>query len=196
MDLEPPKPEASESQPFYKKGVFKNIALPAPSYMLIGFMMIAIVSAWLNLEQAQTVDSYGDVLSEEAQVREIQTKLSKQHDLLKDTDTKLTAKDGIRDSIKKLNIELNDSKESLHQQKQDVLENSADMLNGSWFWTVFIQLGCAAFGIGLINIITSKKEDSRVRSAAILVIGAVVLFLLLSRILALSSVSGILHLGS
>ena len=164
-----------------------KIPLPVPSYLVVGFLLIAGVSAWLNLEQARTVDSIGDVLSVDAEIKDLNRQISTARELRNDPETKEEAKKGLNKDIEELNNKIGEKNKELAIQRQDVAENTAGLLNGSFFWSFLIQVGAAAFGIGIINIITCKKTDSRVRSAGLIVIGSVVIFLLLSRILTVSA---------
>ena len=166
-----------------------NLPPIASGYLMVGFLIVAAVSAWLNLEQAQTIDSVGDVASAEARMSKIRTQIESEREKINDSETKDKEKDAAREYIKELNDELEDVREDLKAQRQDVVENIAGMLNGSWFWTLLIQVGAAAFGIGLINLICSRKEDAMVRSAALIVIGAVIIFMLLSRVMIFSAAS-------
>ena len=164
-----------------------KIPLPVPSYLMVGFLLIAGGSAWLNLEQARTVDSIGDVLSVDAEIKDLNRQISTARDLRNDPETKEESKKGLNKDIEELNNKIGEKNKELAIQRQDVAENTAGLLNGSFFWSFLIQVGAAAFGIGIINIITCKKTDSRVRSAGLIVIGSVVIFLLLSRILTVSA---------
>lgn len=166
-----------------------KLKLPSGGPMLIGFLMIAAVSGWLNLKQARVVDSAGDVLDVMAEKDDINLSIAQLNRLKKDPETKPKEKESIDEEIRDKNKRLNDLNFELSEQKLDVKENSAGVLNGSWFWTVFIQVGAGLFGMGVIHIIQSKNEDSRVRSAAVIVIGFVVIFLLISRILVTQSSS-------
>ena len=151
--------------------------------MMLGFLMIAAVSGWLNLKQARVIDSAGDVLDVMAEKDEINLSIAQLNKLKQDPETPPKDKEGISEDIREYNKRLNGLNFELSEQKLDVKENSASTLNGSWFWTIFIQVGAGLFGMGVIHIIQSKSEDPRVKSAAVMVIGAVVIFLLISRIL-------------
>jgi len=161
-----------------------NIPLPKAGYMMVGFLLIAAVSGWLNLKQAKTIDAQGDVLSSEAKISALVNQASSERERQNDPDTDPKVKQDIGKNLKTLNDRIDQERRNLINQKQDVKESAANLLNGSWFWTLIIQVGSAAFGIGVINIILSKKENPMVRSAAILVIGVVVVFMLLARLLA------------
>lgn len=196
----PEKPEKAEEQEdqsssFSLLSFLPNFITNKSSYLLLGFLMIAGVSGWLNLQQAATVDAFGDVLSVRAEIEEKEIEAAQLRKKSKDPETKPQHQDTARNDLKELNKEIEGLKESVSEELQDVQSSVASMVNGTWFWTIFIQVGAALFGAGIIAIVTNSKEDSRLRAASVLVIGSVVLFLLFSRIINLSVIDDLMRLG-
>ena len=158
-----------------------NMPTPPPSYLLIGFLIVAFVSAWQNLQQARVIDSYGDVVAIQAERVELerlevgssetltkQKKGSKEYKLVEKNIERIQA------DITKLR---NDAKEEATQ----VPKAAAGTLNGSCIWTLIMQIGAAAFGVGVIAIICNKSEQAITKGAAIIVIGGLVIYMLTSR---------------
>ena len=177
-------------------GLLKHLPLPKSGYMMIGFLLIAAVSGWMNLKQAQTIDAFGDVLSAQAEIEDEQNQVDLLLKEKRHPETKDERKDKINERVKEHNKKISNTKDQLTEERLHVTANGAAMLNGTWFWTLFIQIGSAAFGIGIINVLMDKKEDNRIRSAAMFVIGFVAIFLLFSRLISMSVINDLMKLAS
>jgi len=164
-----------------EQGLMGSLPIPKPSFMMVGFLVIAFVIGWLNLKQAQLVDASGDVYSVKAEMDEVRHNLSKWNDKKNDSTTKADEKEKLKGDIEKANNELKDLQKDLSAQSLDVKYRKAAILNGSWLWTLILQIGAGLFGIGVINLVKSRTEESGVRAAAVVVIGAIVIFMLFSR---------------
>lgn len=153
---------------------------PKVSVLLVGFLLIAFVSGWLNFKQARVVDAAGDVVSIEAEVSELRLEIAQvQREMDKATDGKNVER---RKKVETLNEEIKELKEvEIPEQRQDLKEAAAALPNGAIFWTILAQFGAAAIGVGLIRRFQDKNEDSRVRGTALIVLGAITILLLLSR---------------
>ena len=145
--------------------------------LLVGFIIIAVVSGWLSFKQACVVDAMGDVASLKAEIFEIRNEMGELKSEEKPDE----------DEIKELEEELEELNKEMPGQRQDVESAAASLPNGAVIWVILIQIGAAVFGVGLIKMLQNSEESDRIRSMALLILGAFTIFLLLGKIVYMAS---------
>ncbi len=170
--------------------------LPKPSLLLVGFLIIAVVSGWLNLKNAAAVDAFGDVVQLKADISEYEMDIDRLREVIIGKDTKEEEKKQAKAEVVELEDEIKSLRKEVIEQRVDAEQAAASIPNGSWIWTLLVQIGATLFGTGLVLAFTNESEDSRVRSTALLVLGAITIFILITRILGLTAagvMSGVLN---
>jgi len=132
--------------------------------LIIGFLILAGCSLIFTFKQARVVDAMGDVASVRAEINELQREARESEE-----------EDLNADEIEQLRTE------ELPAQTQDAQNALAALPNGSVIWTLLSQLGAAVFGLGVISIFLKSDENDRIRSTALLIIGAMALTFIAAR---------------
>jgi len=141
------------------------------NYFVVGFVIIAIVSTWLDLKKAAIVDAQGDISSLELKIAKEQKILSNLQDQYNNPNTDVKQKEKIDINIKKVTAKITKFNDKKSDERLDVLRAEVKQQNGIWFWTLVLKIGSAILGLGLIQMFTRDEENGYVRMAALIVLG-------------------------
>jgi len=141
------------------------------NHLLVGFLVIAIVSSWIQLKRAAVEDDQGDVAKIELKAETINADIRELRKERNDDKTKEDRKTKIDDKIQDKEKDLEGLADDLKDAKMDVKKTMVSSLNGMYLLTILKSLGAIAFGIGLINMFSRQEEHSHVRMAALLILG-------------------------